>query len=65
MSRLNKFLIMLMTLTGAVVMIAGVIGIGRRWWRDGIDPEFLLTAVLMYCVVVVVEHVFGKGKSND
>lgn len=65
MSRLNKILVMVMTLTGAVVMIGGVIGLGRRWWRDGIDPEFLLTAVLAYCVVVIVEHVCGKGKNND
>jgi hypothetical protein len=65
MTRFNKILVMLMTLTGALVMISGVIGLGRRWWSDGIDPEFLLTAVLAYCVVVILEHVFGKGQNND
>jgi hypothetical protein len=39
-----------------------MIGTARKWWRDGIDAEFLVMLTVLYCVWVFVEHVWGERK---
>jgi hypothetical protein len=64
-SRLNKFIVMTVSVAGALAIIGGIIGTAKQWWRNGIDAEFLLLVTLLYCICVVVEHVCGKEKNND
>lgn len=65
MSRLNKIIVMTVSTAGALAIIGGIIGTAKQWWLNGIDSEFLLLVTLLYCVCVIVEHVFGKEKNND
>ena len=62
MSRYDKFIVMAVTAVGAVAVVTGMIGTARRWWRDGIDAEFLVMLTVLYCVWVFVEHVWGNRK---
>ena len=62
MSRYDKFVMMAVTSVGAVAVVTGMIGTARKWWRDGIDAEFLVMLTVLYCVLVFVEHVWGKRK---
>lgn len=62
MSRYDKFIVMALTAVGAVAVVTGMIGTARKWWRDGIDAEFLVMLTVVYCVWVFVEHVWGKRK---
>jgi len=61
-SRYDKFVMMAVTSVGAVAVVTGMIGTARKWWRDGIDAEFLVMLTVLYCVLVFVEHVWGKRK---
>jgi len=61
-SRYDKFIVMAMTTVGAVAVVTGIIGTARKWWRDGIDAEFLVMLTLLYCVWVFAECVWGKRK---
>ena len=62
MSRYDKFIVMAVTSVGAVAVVTGMIGTARKWWRDGIDAEFLVMLTVLYCGWVFVEHVWGKRK---
>ncbi|NBW19021.1 MAG: hypothetical protein EBR82_64700 [Caulobacteraceae bacterium] len=62
MSRYDKLIVMALTAVGAVAVVTGMIGTARKWWRDGIDAEFLVMLTLLYSVWVFVEHVWGKRK---
>jgi hypothetical protein len=61
-SRYDKIIVMAVTAVGAVAVVTGMIGTARKWWRDGIDAEFLVMLTVLYCVWVFVEHVLGKWK---
>ena len=47
---------------GLVALLSAIVGTIKKWWRDGIDIEFLMVLTLLYCVWVFVEHVWGKRK---
>jgi len=65
MSRFEETILVVLTAVGAVTVGCGMIGTARKWWRDGIDIEFLLAATLLYCVYAIVVHVCGKDGKND
>ena len=58
----NKLIVMTVWLAGVFAVLGGIIGTARKWWRDGIDAEFLLLLALLYCACVIVEHLWGKDK---
>ncbi len=62
MSRYDKIIVMAVTAVGAVAVITGMIGTARKWWRDGIDAEFLVMLTVLYCAWAFAEHVCGKRK---
>jgi hypothetical protein len=52
---------MLVHFFGLIAMIAGIIGTARKWFRDGIDLEFLIWATFLYCICEVAS-MFRGGK---
>ncbi|MFA9197251.1 MAG: hypothetical protein ACEQSM_06565 [Aliarcobacter sp.] len=62
MNQTHKTIIMLVHFFGLIAMIAGIIGTARKWFRDGIDLEFLIWATFLYCICEVFSIFRGESK---
>jgi hypothetical protein len=62
MNQTHKTIIMLVHFFGLIAMIAGIIGTARKWFRDGIDLEFLIWATFLYCICEVASMFRGESK---
>jgi len=49
-NKTHIIIIMLVHFFGLIAMIAGIIGTARKWFRDGIDLEFLIWVTFLYCI---------------
>jgi len=62
MNQTHKTIIMLVHFFGLIAMIAGIIGTARKWFREGIDLEFLIWATFLYCICEVFSIFRGESK---
>ena len=62
MSPLNKAILMTVSCFGALTLIGGIIGTARKWWREGIDLEFLAWVTFLYCICGIVDLFCGDKK---
>jgi hypothetical protein len=58
----DRVAIWILMSVGLVAVLSAIVGTIKKWWRNGIDIEFLMILTLFYCVWVFVEHVLGKRK---